>query len=392
MRFPIVRAALSIVLLLSGTVFGAEKSGQFSISPMIGSYTFGNIFNSKSRTSAATEIKASYNLTAYIALEPNFAFSYTNRSNNHQTFFKYGGDVLLHLVPGGDLVPYLAAGGGGFNFMESNRGVSTATQSYVGGGGGIKYLFHENFALRVDGRANYIINKTDNKQLELLVGLQIPFGGTKPATRLAENRVDEETQQPKAPASMDTQPSNRPSFRVGLPVEADISLSIPPLPDQTTTVTVKSAEPVADGATKPAVHPAANTASVASFVAPVESAAPVRRTVLKNIVIGKDFIDIQTDSPLAGYKQLHLTGPERLSIDLPFTAYSLSQKLIPVNRFGVSNIRIGNYPDSVRIVLDAAKDQFPAYRIETRGNGLRIHFSSKPAKKVPAKHASRSKK
>ena len=396
MQFSKISTALCIALLIAGTAFGAEKSGQFSISPMVGSYTFGNIFQPYSRTSIVNEIKASYNLTDYIALEPNFAYTQTMRKNKNLSLFKYGGDVLVHLLPNGDFVPFLAVGGGGFNFMEAGRGVSTAPQSYVGGGGGIKYLFRENIALRMDGRINYIINETDYKQIELLVGFQIPFGGSKPVARMAE-KAREETIQPKAAPSSgnvpsDTQTANQPSVRVTMPSDAGISVSIPPLPAQNMTVTVKSAEPVSDGAARPTVQPAADTPPVARSVAPVVSAAPVHKTVLKNITIGSDFIDILADGSLAGYKLLHLTGPERLSIDLPSTASAIQKKLIPVNRFGVSTIRIGSYPDSVRVVLDTTRGRFPTYRIETRGSSLRIHFAAKPAKKVPAKRASGSKK
>jgi len=397
MQFSKISTALCIALLIAGTAFGAEKSGQFSISPMVGSYTFGNIFQRYSRTSIVNEIKVSYNLTDYIALEPNFAYTQTMRKNKNLSLFKYGGDVLVHLLPNGDFVPFLAVGGGGFNFMEAGRGVSTAPQSYVGGGGGIKYLFHENVALRMDGRINYIINETDFKQVELLVGLQIPFGGSKPAGKLSTNKASEEIQKPKAPstagtAASDTLPVNQPSVRVTMPSDAGVSVTIPPLPAQNMTVTVKSAEPVSDGAARPTALPAADTPSVASSSAPVVSAAPVHKTVLKNITIGRDFIDILADGSLAGYKPLQLTGPERLSIDLPSTASAIPKKLIPVNRFGVSTIRIGSYPDSVRIVMDTARGRFPSYRIETRGSSLRIHFASKPAKKVPAKRTSGAKK
>jgi len=396
MRFSKISTALCIALLITGTAFGAEKSGRFSISPMVGSYTFGNVFERGSTTTLVNEIKGSYNLTDYIALEPNFAYAQTRIKNNRQSFFKYGADVLFHLMPGGDFVPFLALGGGGSNFMERNRGVSTATQSYIGGGGGIKYFFHENIALRMDGRFNYVTSKNDFKQAEILVGLQIPFGVSNPASKLPETRVTDEASHPKATssgtASRETLPANGPSVRVVMPSKSAISVTIPQLPAQTMTVTANSAEPRTDDAANPSGQPASNTIPETTYAEPVIPTSPVRATVIKNIVIGWNYIDIMADGPLAAYKTLRLTGPERLSIDLPSTTNAIAKKMMPVNRFGVSNLRIGSYPDSVRIVLDAAKDRFPTNSIETRGNSLRIHFASKPAKTVKSKRTSRSKK
>lgn len=391
MRFFKFFATLCLAMLITGSTFGAEKSGQFSISPMVGSYTFGNFFNRGSTTTLVNELKASFNLTDYIGLESNFAYAQTRRNNNHQSFFKYGGDVLFHLMPAGDFVPYLALGGGGFNFMEANRGVSTDIQSFIGGGGGIKYFLHENVALRMDGRINYVTSQTDYKQAELTVGLQIPFGGSKPASKLPETRKTDEAIHPEkttyGTASSDILPSNGPSVRVAMPLEAAISVTIPPLSDQTSTVTINSAELLTDDSAKSSVLPTSNKIPQKLYAVPVVPTAPVRTTVIKDIVIGKNYIDILANGPLPAYKTLQLTGPERLSIDLPSSTNALSKKMIPVNRFGVSNIRIGSYPDSVRIVLDTTKIGFPRYRIEKRGNSLRIHFISKPSTKVRAKHA-----
>jgi hypothetical protein len=397
MRYFRICTAVCIALLITGTVFGAEKSGQFSISPMVGSYSFGgNIFHDSSTTSFVSTIRASYNLIDYIGLESNFAYSETQRSNIHQSFFKYGGDVLIHLMPGGDFVPFLAIGGGGFNFKGTNPGVSTAIQSYIGGGCGIKYSLHENIALRMDGRINHVTSQTDQKQVEFTVGLQFPFGGSRPVRKKSEIAASEAIQQPKAvptgTASSNTPSSIAPSVMVTMPLGAAVSLTIPPLPAQNMTVTITSTAPRADDAAEPTGQPASDMIPVPSPAELAMPAAPVHRTVIKNIVIGKNYIDILANGPLPAYKTFQLTGPERLSIDLPLATNSLSNKTIHVNRFGVSNIRIGSDPDSVRIVLDTNKIVFPRYRIEKIGNNLRIHFTSKPSPKVRAKHAPKTLK
>lgn len=95
--------------------------------------------------------------------------------------------------------------------------------------------------------------------------------------------------------------------------------------------------------------------------------------VVKGVVIGASFIDIQTTGPVEAFKQLKLSKPERLSIDIPGTS-TMSVMTIKVKRFGVSKVRIGTTPGFVRVVLDAAKTSFPKYDIVSIENGVRISF------------------
>jgi len=95
--------------------------------------------------------------------------------------------------------------------------------------------------------------------------------------------------------------------------------------------------------------------------------------VVKGVVIGASFIDIQTKGPVEKFKQHRLTKPERLSIEIPGSS-TMSVTSIQVKRFGVSKVRIGTSPGFVRIVLDAAKSSFPKYEIVSVENGLRVIF------------------
>jgi len=106
--------------------------------------------------------------------------------------------------------------------------------------------------------------------------------------------------------------------------------------------------------------------------AAVDQTSPAMVAV-KGIVIGASYIDIQTNNAVEKFKQLKLTKPERLSIEIPGTS-KMSVNSVQVKRFGVSTVRIGTTPGFVRVVLDSSKPAFPKYEIVPVENGLRINF------------------
>ena len=130
---------------------------------------------------------------------------------------------------------------------------------------------------------------------------------------------------------------------------------------------------------QPAVAPANDAAPAAVRSAKLEPVVPVSdqatpsMEVVKGIIIGASFIDIQTNGPVGKFKQLKLAKPERLSIEIPGTT-TMSVTSIQVKRFGISKVRIGTTPGFVRVVLDAAKSSFPKYEIVSVENGLRVNF------------------
>jgi len=120
----------------------------------------------------------------------------------------------------------------------------------------------------------------------------------------------------------------------------------------------------------PAVVRSTKLEPVVPVTADLESSSMM---VVKGIVIGANFIDIQTSGSVEKFKQHKLTKPERLSIEIPGTS-TMSVTSIQVKRFGVSKVRIGTTPGIVRVVLDAGKSSFPRYEIVSVANGLRVNF------------------
>jgi hypothetical protein len=130
--------------------------------------------------------------------------------------------------------------------------------------------------------------------------------------------------------------------------------------------------PPAATAPAKASAPAAGRPAKLEPVVPAADAQPVSTVVVKGVIIGATYIDIQTSGPVEKFKQLKLAKPERLSIEIPGTS-SMKMSSVQVKRFGVEKVRIGIIPGAVRVVLDA-RAAFPKYEIVTIENGLRINF------------------
>jgi AMIN domain-containing protein len=127
----------------------------------------------------------------------------------------------------------------------------------------------------------------------------------------------------------------------------------------------------------PVTAPASVEASSVELepVVPAASAlSPSKAVVVKGIVIGSSFIDIQADGTVDKMKQMKLAQPDRLAIDIPGIS-TITVKSILVNKFGIAKVRIGSTPGVVRIVLDAIRSPFPVYSVYTTENGVRINFN-----------------
>jgi hypothetical protein len=136
----------------------------------------------------------------------------------------------------------------------------------------------------------------------------------------------------------------------------------------------KAAATPAVPAVVPHVAPPAPTASVK--LEPVVPVMVPRRghSAITAIKVTATYIDIEATGRLDDFSQMKLTGPNRLVIDVPGATSSLSDKGIPVRRFGLAQVRVGRYPDHTRIVFDAGSSPFPKYEIKSTDTGMRINF------------------
>ncbi|MBC8018259.1 MAG: AMIN domain-containing protein [Verrucomicrobia bacterium] len=129
-------------------------------------------------------------------------------------------------------------------------------------------------------------------------------------------------------------------------------------------------EPMPVTATAPVVD---SSVALDPVVPATTAPSSSKAVVVKGIVIGSSFIDIQADGTVEKIKHMKLIQPDRLAIDIPAIS-TMTVKSIPVNKFGIAKVRIGSTPGVVRIVLDATRSPFPFYSVYSMENGVRINF------------------
>jgi len=108
----------------------------------------------------------------------------------------------------------------------------------------------------------------------------------------------------------------------------------------------------------------------------------------------KTIIDFVGNGEIGNYNAFRLNNPARLVIDILDVGNLFPAKEVSVGTNDVERIRIGQYPDKVRFVLDTTKQQFPPYTIDKKGNKLVATIGSgvqeqgaviiqKPANEIP---------
>ncbi|MBI5484633.1 MAG: OmpA family protein [Deltaproteobacteria bacterium] len=210
---------LAVFLIISATAaFGANKAGEFSLSPVMGGYALDKNQNLNKNLLYVYGLRAGYNFTKSLGLEALFDYSNTAKDKAGKgdvSMYRYGGEMLYHMWPDNRLVPYLAAGMAGINF--DGNGINNRTRVAFDYGLGAKFFPTEVFALRGDVRhIIYDYNRTYNN-IELTLGAYIPFGGTKPSVKPLEPQV-QESSVPKA----------APSAAVVLPAPPSINIAAVP--------------------------------------------------------------------------------------------------------------------------------------------------------------------
>ena len=102
--------------------------------------------------------------------------------------------------------------------------------------------------------------------------------------------------------------------------------------------------------------------------------APPSVLTVKEITARTSSLEIRANQPIADYKAIRMTHPERLVIDIACEKTNQKPRTIHINKFGITRVRIGVTPKNIRIVIDSGKDRFPKHTITTTENGLRINF------------------
>lgn len=122
---------------------------------------------------------------------------------------------------------------------------------------------------------------------------------------------------------------------------------------------------------KPQPSPPASTSSAK------EPLSSLRKPVITSFAVNGNGVEIVAGSSISVYDAFRLTGPDRLVVDLPGLTVKPGLQGVSIGRFGVKLLRIGIYPDKVRLVFDAMdKEGLPLHIIQKTPEGLKITFAA----------------
>ena len=177
---------LSVAMLAIATPgFAENRAGALTLSPFAGGYRFDNA--QRLEDSATYGMRTGYNFTENWSGEVTFGYvlAESKDPNYPETdAYSYGLDALYHFNPGGNFVPFLAAGAGGTTLVRPANGLSDNSDLLFNYGLGVKYFVSESVALRGDVRHVVIPNDTINN-IVYTAGVTFLIGGEKPAVKPA---------------------------------------------------------------------------------------------------------------------------------------------------------------------------------------------------------------
>ena len=198
-------------------------------------------------------------------------------------------------------------------------------------GGGVKYFFNDWLALRGDVRHIFSFHKEPAWQnFEYTVGV---------------------TFQSRRPKSVS------PAVKEVVPAEKEV---VPVV------AAVKPAEPEPKMVKEEPVQ-------VAPMILKAENTvAPAGKSLITEMRVDKNEIEIIASVPIRDYKLFTLTEPSRLVIDISKGASGFTLEKIAINRLGVATVRFESYPDYLRIFFDSVQGKMLPYRVEETAKGLKI--------------------
>jgi OOP family OmpA-OmpF porin len=202
--------SLVVILMMTcivATGYAQVRHGSFDVTPYIGFYKFEG--NEDMDSSIALGMRLGYNVTKYFGIEgyahwvptrmqdyrqgynptvngvpPNVWNNWDIYDNTGQSMSAvgYGIEGVVNLLPDRNLVPFVAAGIGGIYYSRACE--DTTDNRYnkfaVSYGGGLKWFFAENWAVRGDVR--HVMNfDSFHNNLMGTIGLTYAFGGKRAA-------------------------------------------------------------------------------------------------------------------------------------------------------------------------------------------------------------------
>lgn len=109
----------------------------------------------------------------------------------------------------------------------------------------------------------------------------------------------------------------------------------------------------------------------AAPAAPYKKAKSLRGVEISVKVDGVN-VDIKGDGLIPDYNSFQLVRPTRLVVDLPDLSKAEGKNNIKVGSQLLTDIRIGQHPDKVRLVFTFPEAKLPPYQLTREGQGLRL--------------------
>ncbi|OGP54271.1 MAG: hypothetical protein A2162_09115, partial [Deltaproteobacteria bacterium RBG_13_52_11b] len=122
--------------------------------------------------------------------------------------------------------------------------------------------------------------------------------------------------------------------------------------------------------------------------APPQAAPPLKKA--KEVVTfqwedKKEFVvfNIVADGTIENYNAFKLDSPSRLVLDLWSVDTRYPQKSVTIKTPFIKKMRIGRYPDKLRVVFDSSKSEIPPYQINRIDDKLVVSFGNVPQPSEP---------
>jgi OmpA-OmpF porin, OOP family len=369
-------------LALASPALAGPQEGDASFGVNAGSFMFDNA--EKFDDGPVIGARLGYDLHRNVGLEASFGFTDT-RSNlsvaKPQAYaYTYRTDLLYYLLPQNSLVPFLTAGGGILDINGSELW-GNRTSLLLEYGLGVKYFISDDLALRADGRNLLSFDNNRHSHLEFTGGISYYFkkGRNVPVKPTAEIAQPAEVRVPAPPVPAKPAPVAAKQELPAVERTEPAAAAVPPAESRPTEPT-SSQVPKAAAATP--VAPPPPTATPAARFIPSPAAVPAAVSAcdssirISKIATVPNGFEIVSDSPLAMPKEITLSGPARLALDLDCAVYGIGSKSLPFNHGGVTVVRIGNYPDKLRIVFDFNQAPVPPYKIVKSNQGIKVLFGN----------------
>lgn len=181
MRKKMICSIAAALVVTTTAAFGGVKAGSFSVTPLVGGYSYDDDQNLDS--TLVLGLRAGYNFTKNVGVEALYDYAtktdVSNGPGAEKSLHRAGGQGLYHFFPDNTFVPYLAAG-----YSAIHVGGSGENRGAFDYGVGAKYFVTDDIAVRGDIRQIlYSSNASHFSNIEYTLGAYFQFGDVKPAMK-----------------------------------------------------------------------------------------------------------------------------------------------------------------------------------------------------------------